>query len=135
MTNAEITKIWLNHSTPETIERMRQFMHPNHKFYTPLVPMSLGIEEHIGMLHKMNGAFSNQIHHIDILLESEGYITVRGRLSATHTGEFQEIEATNNPFEVTFMVILEFVEGKIRNEYIEMNQMSILAQIEAIKKP
>ena len=135
MTNTEITKIWLDHSTTETIERMRQFMHPEHKFHNPLVPVPLGIEEHIGMLHKMNTTFSDQKHHIDLLLESKDYITVRGRLQGTHTGEFQGIEATNKSFEVPFTIILEFVDSKIRNEYMEMNPLTILKQIGAVKNP
>lgn len=128
-TNSEIIKIWLDHGTPETVERMRDFMHAEHKFHNPLTPEPLDSEAHIMMLHNMQTTFSNQVHHIDLLLESDNYITVRGRLTGVHSGEFMGMQATNKLFKVNFTLIAEFIDGKIRNEYMELNPLSIKSQL------
>jgi predicted ester cyclase len=133
MTNKEIARMWLTHSDHDSIDNLKNLMHPNHKFYNNLTPHPLGVEEHFGMLHKMANTFSNQVHHIDLLLEDGNYIAVRGRLNAIHSGEFRGIEATNKPIEVSFNLIMQILDGQIADEFMELNPMSIIAQVSGNK--
>jgi predicted ester cyclase len=133
MTNNEIARMWLTHSDHNSIDNLKDLMHSNHKFYNSLTPHPLGIEEHLRMLYKMANTFSNQVHHIDLLLADGDYIAVRGRLTAIHSGEFRGIEATNKPIEVSFNLIMQILEGQIADEFMELNPMSIIAQLNGNK--
>jgi predicted ester cyclase len=129
MTNSEIVRMWLDHDSPETIERLRTIMHPEHTFYSPLAPAPLSAEEHIGMLYKMQKIFSNQYHYIDLLLESGDYVTVRGRITGIHSQEFRGISPTNKQINVSFNLIMHIVDGKVKEEYMELNLVSIENQL------
>lgn len=130
MTNKEIARLWLAHDTHESIDKMADLMHPNHRFFNTLTPHPLGPGAHLAMLHNMADVFSGQIHHIDLLLEDGNYVAIRGRLAAVHSGEFRGIAATNKNIEVSFNLIMKILDGQVEDEFMELNLLAILAQIQ-----
>jgi predicted ester cyclase len=128
MTNQEIAKTWFQAIDKNDFSTVKGLMHPDHKFHNPMTPEAIGIDEHIGMMQMMTGAFTGE-HILEQFIEDRDHIVVRGRWAGTHTGEFNGVKATGNRVEFTFIDIFEISGGKVRNEAFEMNPMAIMAQI------
>ena len=128
MTNKEIAKAWFAAIDNKDYNAIRSLAHPDHKFHNPMTPAPATTEEHIGLMQMMSGAFTGQ-HKIDLVMEDDDHVAVRARYVSKHTGEFNGIPATGKPVEMSFIDIFEIVDGKVRKEVLEMNPMSIMAQI------
>ena len=120
MTNKEIATTWFASIDKKDYATIKGLMHPDHKFINPMSPAPSGQDEHIGMMQMMSGAFTG-VHKLDLMLEDGNYIVVRARYVSTHTGEFNGIKPTDKPVELSFIDIFEIVDGKVRNEILEMN--------------
>ncbi len=97
-----------------------------------MTPQPLGPDEHIGMMQQMTSSFAGK-HELTLLVEDSTHIAVRGRWTGKHTGEFNGIPATGNPVDFTFIDIFEIKNGKVAREAFEMNPMTMMAQIGAMK--
>jgi predicted ester cyclase len=131
MTNKEIAKTWFASIDNNDYATIKGLMHSDHKFINPMSPAPAGQDEHIGMMQMMSGAFTGE-HKLDLVLEEGNYVVVRARYVSTHTGEFNGMGPTGKPVELSFIDIFEIVDGKVRNEILEMNLMTLLVQIGAM---
>jgi len=131
MTSKEIVKAWFAAIDTKKFEAVKNLMQNDHLFHNPMTPGPVGIEQHIGMMQMMTSAFEGQ-HHLDLFINKGDYITVRGKWKGKHTGEFNGVPATNKTVEFTFIDIFHIVNGKVAEEYFEMNPMAIMVQIGAM---
>jgi predicted ester cyclase len=131
MTNKEIAKAWFAAIDANNFEAVKNLMHPQHSFRNPMTPAAVGSEEHIGMMQMMTSAFEGG-HDLELILTDGDYVTVSGRYKGKHTGEFNGMPASNKQVDFTFIDVFQIVDGKVRNEYFEMNPMSIMMQIGAM---
>lgn len=131
MTNKEIVKKWFNHIDSNNFDEVKNLMDSKHSFKNPMTPTPVGADQHIGMIQMMTDAFQGD-HHLDLILESGEHVTASGKWKGKHTGEFNGISATNNTVEFSFIDIFHIVNGKIMDEHLEMNPMSIMQQIGAV---
>jgi predicted ester cyclase len=131
MTNKEIAKAWFAAIDQNHFDGVKKLMNDNHSFHNPMTPTPAGVNEHLGMMQMMTGAFAGK-HHLDLVLSEGEYVTVRGTWKGKHTGEFNGVPATGNPVQFTFIDIFHVVNGKVTEEYFEMNPMAIMAQIGAV---
>ena len=131
MTNKEIIKNWFSNIDKENFQEIRNAMHSDHRFYNPMTPAAIGIEEHLGMMQMMTSSFSGE-HKIEVLIEENGKVAAWGTWSGKHTGEFEGVPATNNEIHFSWADFFEIVGGKVRNEKFEMNPMAIMSQIGAV---
>ena len=130
MTNKEIVKKWFNHIDTNNFNELRNLMGDEHKFQNPMTAAPIGCDEHIGMMRMMTSAFKGQ-HRLELILEDGNYVTVSGKWSGKHTGEFNGIAATNKPVQFPFIDIFHIENGKVTDEHMELNPMAIMAQIGA----
>lgn len=130
MKSAEMTLVanWFKNIDEKNFDANRALMADNHKFHNPMTPQAIGPDEHIGMMQMMTGSFEGT-HHADIVVEQSGWVAVHGHWSGKHVGEFEGIPATGNKVEFTWSDMFQIENGKVVNEYFEMNPMSIMAQI------
>ncbi len=131
MNNKEIAKAWFTAIDTGNFASNKNMMDANHKFHNPMMPAPAGPDEHIGMMNMMSAAFTGR-HQLDLILEDGNHVVIRGRYIAKHTGEFNGVGATGKEIVLSFIDIFEIVDGKVRNEILEMNPMSIMAQIGAV---
>lgn len=131
MTKKEIVKTWFAQIDAKNFDAIRSLMAANHSFHNPMTPSALDSEGHIGMMQQMTSAWDGE-HICDIVLEDGNYVVVKGRWAGKHVGEFNGIAATGNQVEFTWTDIFEFENGKVTNEYFEMNPMTMMAQIGAM---
>ena|SRR5688500_18276107 len=131
MTNKEIAKAWFSAIDSKKFEAVKTLMDSKHTFQNPMTPAPVGIEEHLGMMQMMTSAFEGE-HVLEQILTEGEYVTVRGKWQGKHTGDFNGIAPTGNNVRFTFMDIFHVVNGKVVEEYFEMNPMAIMAQIGAV---
>ena len=124
----ELVKNWFAYIDAQNFEGIKSLMDAQHKFHNPMTPEPAGVDEHLGMMQMMTGAFQGR-HHIDILVEEGNRVAVYGRWSGKHIGEFNGVPAMGNTLTFTWADVFQIDNGKVVNEYFEMNPMSIMAQI------
>ncbi|MDN5203687.1 ester cyclase [Fulvivirgaceae bacterium BMA10] len=130
MTSKEVVKAWFKNIDDQNYDALKSLMASDHKFHNPMSPAPLGVEEHIGMAQMMTNSLQGK-HHVEILVEENGWIAVYGRWKGKHVGEFQGVPATGNDVEFTWTDFFQIVDGKISEEYLEMNPLSLMTQIGA----
>ena len=129
MTAANFIKTWFSYIDGKNQEGLKEMMDEQHQFVNPMMPVPATREQHLGMIDMMTSAFEGQ-HLVDIIVSEGGWISVRGRWNGTHTGEFNGVPATGRPVTFSWMDMMHLVNGKIVEEYFEMNPMAIMQQIE-----
>jgi predicted ester cyclase len=83
------------------------------------------------MIQMMTASFDGK-HLIDHVVAEGEWVTARGRWTGKHTGEFNGIAATGKPVEFSWIDMMHVVNGKVVEEYFEMNPMAIMQQIGAV---
>jgi predicted ester cyclase len=130
MTNKEIVKAWFKAIDTNNYDSLKALMHEQHAFSNPMTPAPVGIQEHLGMIKGTTDALGGE-HVLDLVLQDGEYVVVRGSWNGKHIGEFNGIAATGKPVHFTFTDIFHIVDGKVKEEYFELNPMAIMAQIGA----
>lgn len=129
MTPKEFAKAWFAAIDAKNFEQISRMMGDNHVFYNAMTPQPTGKEEHLGMIKMMTSALGNGTHHLDIIISDGEWVAVRGRHASKHTGEFIGVPATGKQVEFSWIDLMHIVDGKLAEEYFELNPASILQQI------
>lgn len=128
MTNKEIVKAWFAAIDAKDFNALKNLADSKHKFRNSLTPAPVGVEEHIGMIQSMTSALDGK-HTLNMVFSDDDHVGVSGEWSGKHIGEFNGIPATGNPVEFYFVDLLHIVNGKVVNEHLEMNPLTIMQQI------
>jgi predicted ester cyclase len=131
MTNQETVKAWFAAIDNRDFDTVRNLMDSKHKFRNPMTPAPAGVDEHIGMMQMMTSAFDGT-HSFNVIFGDDDHVAVSGKWSGTHTGDFNGVPATGNKVEFYFVDLFHFVNGKVVNEHMELNPMTIMQQIGAV---
>ena len=100
----------------------------NHSLPTPQ-PGPAGFEMTVRMFQD---AFSGFTVHIDDMVVEGGKVFSRGRFSGTHTGVFNGIPATGKSFSAGFIDEWLIKDGKLGENWVQMDMFSLLQQLGAI---
>ena len=66
---------------------------------------------------------------IELLIEEGEYVATRATWTGKHVGTYQGVPATNKDVAMTFIEILRVQDGKVTEDYVEMNPMTLLEQL------
>ena len=69
------------------------------------------------------------------LLAIDDKVIERTTVTATHKGDFNGVPATNKPVQWTELHIYQLKDGKVVEQWSEINMLGILAQIGALPPP
>jgi predicted ester cyclase len=131
MTPKDFITTWFEHIDGKKFDGLKKLMDKNHQFNNPMAPAPLNSEQHLGMMQMMTASFEGE-YLIDKILTEGEWVTARGRWTGKHTGEFNGIPATGKKVEFSWLDMMHIVNGKVVEEYFEMNPMSIMTQIGAV---
>src|SRR5688572_10969715 len=131
MTNKELATAWFAAIDAKNFNAVKNLMDKNHKFNNPMTPAPVGIDEHIGMMQMMTSSFDGG-HTIDLVVDGGTHVAVRGTYSGKHVADFNGVPSTGKQVTFSWIDIFEVKNGKVANEYFEMNPMSIMMQIGAM---
>jgi predicted ester cyclase len=76
-------------------------------------------------------AFPDLAHTIDFMVAEGDRVSTRLTLKGTHTGEFMGVLATGNSLTLTANGISRIVDGKITEQWVEFDSMSLMMEIGA----
>ena len=129
MTPKEFIQIWFANIDANRYEDLEKMLDTSHKFVNPMTPEPAGKEQHLGMIKMMTASFSENKHHLDVVLSDGEWVAARGRVTCKHTGEFNGVPPTNRKIEFSWIDVMHVVNGKLKEEYFEMNPMTIMQQV------
>ena len=129
MTPKEFIKTWFANIDANRFGELERMMDGNHQFNNPMTPAAANKEQHLGMIKMMSTTFTENKHQLDVIVSEGDWVTARGRVSCKHTGDFNGVPGTNKRVEFSWIDVMHIVNGKVKEEYFEMNPMSIMQQI------
>jgi predicted ester cyclase len=130
MNNKEIVKTWFAHIDANNFEGIKELMASNHQFHNPMTPAPVGKDEHIGMMQMMTSSFKGA-HSLKQVIQDGEWAAAYGTYTGTHSGEFNGVAPTGKEVTFSWLDMFHIINGKVEEEYFEMNPMSIMAQIGA----
>ena len=110
------------------VNAVMQFIDPNHVHH-PRGGESLNFDERKWDDLVFFSAFSNIKTVVEDQIAEGDKVASRVTMHCTHTGEYQGISATGKRIAITFMDIALIKAGKIVEEWVEFDMMSILQQL------
>jgi predicted ester cyclase len=129
MTPKEFIKTWFAKIDANQYDELERMMDNNHQFNNPMTPAAANKEQHLGMIKMMSTTFTENKHQLDVIVSEGDWVTARGRVNCKHTGDFNGMAGTNKKVEFSWIDVMHIVNGKVKEEYFEMNPMSIMQQI------
>ena len=135
-TNKAVVRRWveevINKNNVEVLNETHAASHVNH-FLPPGAPQ--GIEGEKMLTAMFDASFSNDLVNIEDLAAEGDKVAVRFTYSGTHTGPFNNIPATGKTIAVGGIFLLRFTDGKIVENWVQFDMMSLLQQLGAIPAP
>lgn len=102
------------------------------KLHFPGYQKPLNYDEAEDLTDIFNMAFPDIKATIENQIAEGEYVVTRVMYQGTHKGEFRGIPATGKKVKVSSMTIQHIVEGKITEEWTEMDSLGMMQQIGAI---
>lgn len=128
MTPKEFIKAWFANIDAKKFNELQNMMGSKHKFANPMTPAPISGDQHLGMIQMMTSSLDGE-HILDVVISEGDWVTARGRWTGTHMGEFNGIPATGKHVEFTWIDMMHVENGKVSEEYFEMNPMALMQQI------
>lgn len=102
------------------------------KLHFPGFPTPLNYKESEKLAESFNSAFPDTKVTVENQIAEGDFVFSRITYDGTHMGEFQGITATNKKVKTSGMSLQHIVEGKIVEEWNQMDSLGMLQQIGAI---
>ena len=129
MVPKEFIKTWFANIDANRFDDLEKMLDSSHKFVNPMTPGPADKQQHLDMIRMMTSSFSKNKHHLDVVLSDGEWVAARGRVTCTHTGDFNGVPPTSRTIEFSWIDVMHVVNGKLKEEYFEMNPMAIMQQI------
>lgn len=105
---------------------------PDFVYHGPVSPKPLTREELEQIARMFYAAFPDWRHTIEDMIAEGDKVVTRFTLRGTHKGEFQGIPATGKEIAFTAICIFRIAEGKIVEEWQEIDLIGLMRQLGAI---
>lgn len=135
MTNKEVAIGFFKAIDDNDFSTAEKLLGPNHHLYSSMSPVPMDAEQHVSLAKGFNDAFTNTLHEMAEILEIGNNVVMRGTWHGTHTGSFNGIPASGKTVHLTFIMILEVENNEIKNQWVELDSMSLMIQIGAMPSP
>jgi predicted ester cyclase len=112
-----------------------EYFTPDWINHDPSLPPLQGLEGAVGLLRIWRTAFSNLMAEVEDCVEAGDKAACRFRLSGTHTGPLMGIPASGKPVSVLATGIFRVVDGKLAENWVNVDALGILQQIGAAPTP
>jgi steroid delta-isomerase-like uncharacterized protein len=111
-----------------------ELVHPDYVFRSPGQEL-LGAEALKAFFAGFRSAFPDLHLNIDELVVEGDKAVSSFTLTGTHEDEFMGIPATGNSINISGMVLSQFREGKIKEEWEVLDQLGLLQQLGVARLP
>jgi predicted ester cyclase len=130
--NKQIAREFGDSLWTERYDDLRDLCTDDAVFHDPAFdPEGADLDGLIERFERMHASMSDVDYEmVDLVGEGE-YVFSRGRVEATHTGEFMGIAPTENRVSAADHLEFRFEDGKIAETWAQYDQMGLLRQIGA----
>lgn len=109
---------------------------PDYAYYSPSSnPTPMSREDAVGLMQVFHQGFPDVIWQIEDLVAEGDRLTTRFVGQGTHTGDFMGIPPTGNTIRVSGIIISRIENGKIVEEWEEMDMMGLMEQLGMVLAP
>ena len=112
-----------------------ELFHPNHRSHFAGQPAPLNAASLQDLAKGFWAAFPNLAHTMEDQICEGNTVFNRMTIKATHKGDFAGVKATNKDVNISVMTSHRYVDGKLFEQRVEVDMMSLLVQIGAVPKP
>jgi steroid delta-isomerase-like uncharacterized protein len=113
------------------LEKLGNVISPKHILHFGGMP-PMDWNGHKQLLSAFHSAFPDFRIDIEDLIAEGDKVTIRMTATGTHKGVFQGIPSTSKKINVTGIAIQRMVEGKVADEWINVDTMSLMQQLGAL---
>ena len=105
-----------------------------HSAATPGVVVT-NIDEFRAFLEQDFASIPDSVMEIEVIFGSGAYVAMRARYSGTQSGQMGPFPPTGKRFEIPFIGILRFADGKIAEIWVEWDNLNALTQLGHLSPP
>jgi steroid delta-isomerase-like uncharacterized protein len=107
-----------------------QITTPDYAYYDPSSnPTPSSREDAVEVMQTFEQAFPDVMWRIEDMVAEGDRLTTRFVGHGTHTGDFMGIPPTGNPIRVSGIIISRFEDGKLVEEWEEVDMMGLMEQL------
>jgi steroid delta-isomerase-like uncharacterized protein len=133
-TNAELVRQIFDEINKGDLESAGKLLAPGYINYGfPGIPS--GPEGFTMVIGMFRSAFPDMNVRVDEVIADGDRVATRGRMTGTHQGEFMGIPASGRSVDIGYIDIWRAEDGKLAENWVEMDRVGLLQQIGAIPAP
>jgi steroid delta-isomerase-like uncharacterized protein len=133
--NKALVERWFQALNDRTaMQHLSEFYAPTYVLHDPAAPPDLppGPEAIQQMFGAYATAFPEAKATIDELITAGDRVVIRFTMRTTHQGEFEGLQPTGKPITITGISIVRFADGKMVEEWQQMDNLGMMQQLGAI---
>jgi len=120
-----------NQNLTSVIDELIAPNYVNHDLPAP-VPGPEGLKQVIGMFR---AAFPDMKITLEDVFADGDKVGTRGFFTGTHKGEFMGVSATGKPVKIKYIDLWRVVDGKLVDNWVQMDMMGMMQQLGAVPAP
>jgi len=133
--NKAIVRRWVEAFNEGNIDAVDELLTDSYVRHDPNFPEVRGPEEEKQLLAMYRSAFPDLNFTIEDMVSEDDRVATRLGISATHKGELLGIPPTENRLSFTAMEIYRLKDGKIEEQWVNVDTLGMMQQIGTIPVP
>ncbi len=129
---SSVEKFFTSLGNEEHSKYSNTYFHKEHKLHFPFFPEPINAEGHKKMDEDFVKGFPDTKIIVADLFAADDKVVLRGNFTGSHKGEFNKIPPTNKRIDLPFIAIIKFKEGRNIEEWVEMDTVKMMKQIEMV---
>ncbi|MBI3943188.1 MAG: ester cyclase [Chloroflexi bacterium] len=124
-------EVWNNNN----LGAIEKYIAADYVRHDPGIPLQIRGPEGIrGLVPLYRNAFPDMRFTPEVLVAGEDKVAVLWRVQGTHQGDLMGIPATGKSVEITAMEIFRLADGKIAEQWVAVDNLGMLQQVDAVPK-
>jgi steroid delta-isomerase-like uncharacterized protein len=133
--NKAVVRRWVEAFNEGNIDAVDELLTDSYVRHDPNSPEVRGPEEEKQLIAMYRSAFPDLHFTLEDMVAEDDRVTTRLGISATHKGELLGIPPTENRLSFTAMELYRLKEGKIDEQWVNVDTLGMMQQLGAIPVP
>ena len=133
--NKAVVRRWVEAFNEGNIDAVDELLTDSYVRHDPNSPEVRGPEEEKQLLAMYRAAFPDLRFTVEDMVAEDDKVAVRLGISATHEGELLGIPPTQRRLEFTAMELYRLKDGKIDEQWVNVDTLGMMQQLGAIPTP
>jgi steroid delta-isomerase-like uncharacterized protein len=133
--NKAVVRRWVEAFNEGNLDAVDELLTDSYVRHDPNSPEVRGLEEEKQLIAMYRSAFPDLHFTLEDMVAEDDRVATRLGISATHKGELLGIPPTENQLSITAMEIYRLREGKIDEQWVNVDTLGMMQQIGAIPIP